>query len=81
MVKVYSLPNCIQCDRTKKILSGAGVSYEEIKIDENESAREHVKSLGYVSAPVVETESDSWAGFRPDKIKKLIEEKTLVLAS
>lgn len=81
MVKIYSLPNCVQCDRTKKTLSGGGVSYEEIMLNESDSAMEYVKSKGYVSAPVVETENDSWSGFRPDKIKELIKRNSLVLAS
>ena len=27
--------------------------------------------MGFMQAPVVVTETDSWAGFRPDKISEL----------
>jgi glutaredoxin-like protein NrdH len=39
--------------------------------DEDPAALEHVKSLGYLQAPVVVTDEDHWSGFRPDKIDEL----------
>ena len=38
-------------------------------MSQDPDALEHVKSLGFVQAPVVVTDTDSWSGFRPDKIK------------
>ena len=35
---------------------------------EDETARAHVKPLGHLQVPVVETASTSWSGFRPDLI-------------
>ena len=35
------------------------------------AALEKVKALGYLQAPVVITDEDHWAGFRPDKIDEL----------
>ena len=71
-VSVYTLPACPNCDRTKIHLDAHEIEYEEIDLIENPSAREYVRDqLGYSQAPVVETEDDSWSGFRPDKIKDL----------
>ena len=36
-------------------------------------ALERVRGLGFMQAPVVVTETDSWSGFRPDKINALAE--------
>lgn len=40
-------------------------------VSTDEAALEHVKSLGYMQAPVVVTDDDHWSGFRPDKIATL----------
>lgn len=70
-VVVYSKPRCVQCDATKRALAKQGVSYEEIDMSVDLEALEYVKSLGFAQAPVVVAEGESWAGFRPDKIKAL----------
>ena len=70
-VTVYTTPQCVQCDATKRALSSSRVEYETVDITEDADAREKVKALGYVQAPVVITSEDHWSGFRPDKIKAL----------
>lgn len=68
-VTVYSKPRCVQCDATKRALKKQGIAYAEVDMSQDLDALEHVKSLGFVQAPVVVTDADSWSGFRPDKIK------------
>lgn len=68
---VYSKPLCVQCDATKRALDKADLAYETVDITEDPEALAHVKSLGYVQAPVVITEDGHWSGFRPDKIKEV----------
>ena len=70
-ITVYSKPMCVQCDATKRALNKAGVAYSVVDITEDAEALAHVKSLGYIQAPVVITDEDHWSGFRPDKIKTL----------
>ncbi|APX32839.1 NrdH-redoxin [Brachybacterium sp. P6-10-X1] len=70
-ITVYSKPLCVQCDATKRALNKAGVAYDVVDITEDADALARIKSMGYVQAPVVITEQDHWAGFRPDKIKAL----------
>jgi glutaredoxin-like protein NrdH len=70
-ITVYSKPMCVQCDATKRAFTKAGVSFDVVDITEHASALAHVKSLGYVQAPVVVAGEDHWSGFRPDKIKAI----------
>lgn len=73
-VVLYSKNDCIQCRMTKRNLDSLGIEYQEINLDESPQFREHVtKDLGFMAAPVVETDTDIWSGFRPDKIMALKE--------
>lgn len=70
-VKVFSKPGCVQCTATIRSLDKKGIAYAVIDLTEDPNALEHVKSLGHLQAPVVETDSTSWSGFRPDLIATL----------
>jgi glutaredoxin-like protein NrdH len=70
-VTVYTLPSCVQCDSTKKILQRNEIPFNEIDLSINDDAMEMVKALGYASAPVVIAGEEHWAGFRPDKLSNL----------
>lgn len=69
MITVYTLPNCSNCERTKKFLDRSGLSYE-VKDLTSDLAQEF-KSRGHLSAPVVVTDGDEWSGFQPKKISEL----------
>ncbi|WP_010532627.1 glutaredoxin-like protein NrdH [Brachybacterium squillarum] len=71
-ITVYSKPLCVQCDATKRALNKAGVAYDVVDVTEDAEALAHIKSLGYVQAPVVISGEDHWSGFRPDKIKAIV---------
>jgi glutaredoxin-like protein NrdH len=71
MTTVYTKPSCVQCDMTKKMLDKIGVDYKTVDITEDSAAMEMVLGMGFKSAPVVITDTDSWAGFNPDKINSL----------
>ncbi len=73
-VVLYSNNDCIQCRMTKRNLDSLGIEYQEINLDESPESREYVKKeLGFMAAPVIETDTDAWSGFRPDKIMALKE--------
>lgn len=76
-VTVYTKPACVQCNATYKALDKAGVAYIKVDITQDDAARDHVISLGYLQAPVVVAGQDHWAGFRPDRIKALANEEIL----
>ncbi|MFD2758757.1 glutaredoxin-like protein NrdH [Gulosibacter faecalis] len=75
-VSVYSKPSCVQCTATYRALDNQGIEYEVFDVSADDKALEAVKALGYLQAPVVVTEDDSWSGFRPDKITELAQLRT-----
>jgi glutaredoxin-like protein NrdH len=70
-VTVYTLPSCVQCDSTKRMLKSIDVDYEEVDMSQDPVALEMVKTLGYTAAPVVVSGDDHWSGFRMEKIQAL----------
>jgi glutaredoxin-like protein NrdH len=72
IVKVFSKPNCKQCDMTYKVLDSRGIKYEVTDITEDDTAYSYVKDeLGYMQAPVVVAGDQHWSGFRPDLINNI----------
>lgn len=71
MVTVYTLPACVQCDSTKRVLTRNSIEYQEVDLTEDEKAMEYVKSLGYNAAPIVVAGDEHWSGFRPDRLSSL----------
>ena len=71
MVTVYTLPSCVQCDSTKRVLTRHGIEFETIDLSKDEAAMALVKELGYNAAPVVVAGEDHRSGFRLDKISAL----------
>jgi glutaredoxin-like protein NrdH len=56
---------------TKRMLDKMGIEYDTVDITEDAAAFDMIVEMGFKSAPVVITDSDSWAGFQPDKITAL----------
>jgi glutaredoxin-like protein NrdH len=72
MTTVYTKPNCVQCDMTKRMMDKLGVDYDTVDIVENPEELDKLIALGYRAAPVVITDDgESFAGFQPDKITAL----------
>lgn len=74
MVIVYSKPNCVQCSATFRALENEEIEFETKELDDD--TIENFKKDGHLQAPVVVTDADTWAGFRPDKIKEMSIETT-----
>lgn len=72
-VIVYSKPNCMQCNFTKKWLKERNIPYTELNVEEDEAALSKIKEMGYQAVPVIVTETENWYGFQPDKLSKLVE--------
>ncbi|MBO3663715.1 glutaredoxin domain-containing protein [Microbacterium stercoris] len=69
-VRVYTKPDCKQCDLTKDLLTKKGIPFEvEDILDPGNLAA--AQALGFGSAPVVMVGDEGWAGFRPDMIDAL----------
>jgi len=71
-VIVYSKPNCMQCQFTKKYLENKGIPFEEKDVEQNAEAIDEVKKMGFSSLPVVIAEGiEAFNGFRPDLLNRL----------
>lgn len=62
----------MQCKMTKKFLEQNGADFQEINIDEHPEKIDYVKSLGFTSAPVIESDNLVFSGFQPAKLKEVI---------
>lgn len=72
MIKVYSKPNCMQCDFTKKHLDRMGLEYQLVDVTTDQRALDEVQQMGFHGLPVVVADSKApWVGYRPDELDKL----------
>ena len=69
-VIVYTNPNCVQCEQTKKFLNKEGIEYtvENLQSDENYEKLVEFVNQGFKAAPIVVTETETWSGYKPDKL-------------
>ena len=70
-VVIYTLPSCVQCDTSKRMMNRLGIEYKEIDMSKDEAAVEYVKELGYTAAPIIVNGTTHWSGFRMEMINGL----------
>lgn len=70
-ITVWELPNCVQCNQTKKEFDKLGIQYSVRQLNRNPKAVERFKELGLIAAPIVETDDRRWSGFRLNRIRSL----------
>ena len=70
-ITVYTLPNCTQCDATKKTLIRRNLEFSEIRIDQNPELIAEFIDMGHSTAPIVKAGDEVWSGFRMDRIMAL----------
>ncbi len=68
-IVVWELPNCVQCNQTKREFDKRGIIYTTRKL--TPKAADKFLAMGFTSAPIIETDAKRWSGFRLDKIKSL----------
>ena len=72
MITVYSKPSCVQCTATYRALDNKGVRYEVVDLTAQPAkVVDEFKARGLLQAPIVVTDTDTWTGFRPDKVAAL----------
>jgi len=70
-ITVWEKPNCVQCMQTKRVMDAEGIIYQTRRLDRSPKAVERFKELGLMAAPIVETDTKRWSGFRLEKIRSL----------
>ncbi|MGP2496065.1 glutaredoxin family protein [Schaalia turicensis] len=78
-VTIYSKPNCPQCEATKRKFTKEGVAFREVDVTEDRRAFTRVRDeWGYQRVPVIEVRGEGfdvrWDGFRPERMKAVIDE-------
>jgi glutaredoxin-like protein NrdH len=68
-ITLWELPNCVQCNQTKKEFDKRGIVYTARKL--TPKAVDRFLAMGLTSAPIVETDAKRWSGFRLGKIVSL----------
>jgi glutaredoxin-like protein NrdH len=72
VITVYSNPNCVQCEQTKRYLSLNGLEFESKMIQDSPEIMPLIEEKGYKSAPVVVTPTECSSGFRLEKLASLL---------
>ncbi len=67
-VTVYTTPNCVQCNATKKHLERRGIDFNVVDLSENPDKLEMFLAQGLRTAPIVVTDNGIWSGYRPAEI-------------
>lgn len=71
VVTVWEKPNCVQCAQTKRVMEQEGIIFRTKRLDKSAKAIERFKEMGLMAAPIVETDTKRWSGFRLEKIRSL----------
>lgn len=70
-ITVFTTPNCVQCQATKRQFDRLGIRYYEVALEKHPELIGQFKEQGHTQAPIVVTDTKVWSGFRLDKIKSL----------
>ena len=75
-IKVYGVPTCPFCKRTKEFLKDKGFDFEDLDVSSNHDlAKEMIKKSGQMGVPVVEIDGEIIVGFDKEKICKILKIK------
>ena len=75
-VKIYTIPTCPWCMKTKEFLKENKIKFEEINIASNQkAAKEIINRSGQTSVPVIDIDEKLIFGFDEKKLKKALKLK------
>jgi glutaredoxin-like protein NrdH len=75
-VTIYTKPDCVNCEKTKRLFDSLGQSYTTVDISLDKAALATIKGMGFREAPVVVAGDASWAGFKEDNIRAFVAQET-----
>lgn len=73
---IYTTPNCPSCRLTRQALDRAGLTYEVIDLSGRPDLVEQMRSEGLLQAPILDDGTSRSAGFRPDRIRAIVDAAT-----
>lgn len=71
MITVFSKPNCMQCNFTKKYLNDKGVKFKEINVFKDDKSLAMLRDKGFSQMPVVDVNGEFHTGFQPNILAKV----------
>ena len=72
MITIYSKPNCMACNFTKKYLNDKGVKFKEIDVFKDAEALAMLRDEGFSQIPVVSMDGNIRTGFRLELLAKAL---------
>jgi len=83
MITVNGTQDCVQCTRATVLLDREHIPYEyvDLALEENQPKLAALRAAGFQQMPVIETPTERFSGFDPDRIKKAAVEVRASLAS
>ena len=73
---IYTTPNCPSCRLTRQALDRAGITYEVVDLSGRPDLVEQMRSEGLLQAPILDDGTSRSAGFRPDRIRAIVDAAT-----
>lgn len=73
-ITVYSNPNCVQCEQTKKWLERKNLRFDTQMISDSPEVQAIIDEHKFQSAPVVVAGDKVWSGFRLDHLTDIAHE-------
>ena len=72
-VKIYTIPTCPWCIKTKEFLKKNKIKFIEINVASNQKvAKEIINKSGQTSVPVIDINGELILGFDEKKLKKAL---------
>lgn len=72
-VKIYTIPTCPWCNKTKEFLKENKIKFIEIDVASNQKvAKEIINKSGQTSVPVIDINGELILGFDEKKLKKAL---------
>ena len=72
-VKIYTIPTCPWCNKTKEFLKENKIKFSEINVASNQkAAKEIINKSGQTSVPVIDINGELILGFDEKKLKKAL---------
>lgn len=72
MITVNGTEDCVQCKRATALLNKEQVPYEfiDVHLEANQAKLATLRVAGFQQLPVIETPTERFTGFDPDRIKQ-----------
>ncbi|MEO9249118.1 glutaredoxin family protein [Citricoccus nitrophenolicus] len=70
MLIVSGTESCVQCNAAKRLLDKENAPYEFIDLEKNPAKLAELRAAGFRQMPVIETPTERFTGFDPDRVKR-----------